>query len=386
MPDTLLNIVHDEHDAQRLAAWLVASVLLHGLLLAAFGSVPGAGPAEGGALPVIDVVLSGVPAPAGAGGRADSPPRQPHLDQARATTPVATTPPAPPMRHRVAQTQQAQQRATAPHVVAAHRALPAHAPRVLKATMHNPGPAPSHPVRQRAHPHVHKLQAAAAAPPPVHRLPPARNAPQRTGKPVPRTPPRRLVFTHVRKTVAAPAPAAQPAPSPHAQPVYAPARPSRTSTQAPAASRAAHQDAGARATPSPATAARVGGRTQSHPATTGVAKGATARSVSGGSGAAGRGGRRSLAALAALLHAAIAARQHYPAMARRLGREGVATVRFTLHPDGAMDGVTLEHSSGFAALDKAALLAVTGVAPFAPAARYLDGVRQFTVQVVFRLF
>jgi periplasmic protein TonB len=50
----------------------------------------------------------------------------------------------------------------------------------------------------------------------------------------------------------------------------------------------------------------------------------------------------------------------YPARARRLEEEGAATVRMTLDTSGHPAAVSLEHGSGFADLDSAALDAVSG--------------------------
>jgi protein TonB len=86
-----------------------------------------------------------------------------------------------------------------------------------------------------------------------------------------------------------------------------------------------------------------------------------------------------------LLHAAIDGHKRYPRMARRLRREGVATVLFRLHPDGDLDALALADSSGFAALDAAALRAVAAVAPFTPAAKFLTRETRFRVGVEFHL-
>lgn len=52
----------------------------------------------------------------------------------------------------------------------------------------------------------------------------------------------------------------------------------------------------------------------------------------------------------------------YPARARRLEEEGTATVRMTLDTSGRPTAVSLEHGTGFADLDAAALDAVSGAA------------------------
>lgn len=408
MSTALLSFPREPHDGYRIAAWLAASLLLHGLLLSAFGTFTGTG--AGGsdsAMPAIDVVLGGTPARTSAGGLAGSPPRRSRPQQvhpAPAETPRPA--PAPRINRQAAQTRESRLPETQPHAVAAHRALPAHAPRthmrtpvmtatVARALPHAPRalkpPARAHkPVprllaRQRVYTHVHVTQAAPAPPPPAQHAAHTGIPPVRSNKPAVQPVPRQRVYTRARKTREVTAPSTQRAPKHDTPATQAPAS-ARTVTHAPAAPRPPGHESGTQATRDSATAPGTSGQMPASPEVAGAAQAATIGATTGGSGAAGRGDLRSLATLASLLHAAIAAHQHYPAMARRLGREGVATVRFNLHPDGVLDGIVLDRSSGFAALDKAALLAVAGVAPFTPAARYLDGVRQFTVQVVFRLF
>jgi len=96
--------------------------------------------------------------------------------------------------------------------------------------------------------------------------------------------------------------------------------------------------------------------------------------------------RSAALALVDLLHREIERHKRYPLIARRERREGTATVSFNLHPDGEVDGVAVDHSSGFGPLDRAAVYAVNGVAPFQPAGRFLSSVRRFRVNVVFRLY
>ncbi|MFT5392567.1 MAG: TonB family protein, partial [Gammaproteobacteria bacterium] len=85
------------------------------------------------------------------------------------------------------------------------------------------------------------------------------------------------------------------------------------------------------------------------------------------------------------LHTAIDAHKRYPTMARRQRREGTATVLFRLHPDGALDALEMDNSSGFEALDEAALRAVAAVAPFGPAQGFLARETRFRVGVKFHL-
>jgi protein TonB len=92
-----------------------------------------------------------------------------------------------------------------------------------------------------------------------------------------------------------------------------------------------------------------------------------------------------LLALTDRLHRAIEREKRYPLSARRLGREGTASVAFQLRPDGAIDGLQVATSSGEPALDRAALRAVKGISPFNEAGSYLDETAPFRVDIAFRL-
>lgn len=84
-----------------------------------------------------------------------------------------------------------------------------------------------------------------------------------------------------------------------------------------------------------------------------------------------------------LLHTKISEHKHYPYMARRQRREGVARVEFVLHPDGSIDDAHLVHSSRTRSLDKAAIKAVQSIEPFVVAKDYLQQPEAFQVDVVF---
>ena len=86
-----------------------------------------------------------------------------------------------------------------------------------------------------------------------------------------------------------------------------------------------------------------------------------------------------------LLHRAIDRHKRYPRSTRLLGGEGTTVVDFRLASDGTVSALRVQRSSGFDALDAAALAAVRDIAPFAPAAEYLHAPRRFQVSVVFRL-
>ena len=86
-----------------------------------------------------------------------------------------------------------------------------------------------------------------------------------------------------------------------------------------------------------------------------------------------------------LLHSSISEHKQYPYLARRQQREGVATVEFVLHPDGAILNPRLVQSSRTRALDRAALDAVKRIEPFEPARDYLDQPEAYRVDVVFNV-
>jgi len=54
----------------------------------------------------------------------------------------------------------------------------------------------------------------------------------------------------------------------------------------------------------------------------------------------------------------------YPSQARRAGIQGITELRFTIHEDGSVSGVTVRASSGYAILDEEAVAAVFAAAPF----------------------
>jgi TonB family protein len=86
-----------------------------------------------------------------------------------------------------------------------------------------------------------------------------------------------------------------------------------------------------------------------------------------------------------LLHTKISEHKHYPYMARRQRREGVARVEFVLHPDGSIDDAHLVHSSRTRSLDNAAIKAVESIEPFILAKDYLQQPEAFQVDVVFNV-
>lgn len=89
--------------------------------------------------------------------------------------------------------------------------------------------------------------------------------------------------------------------------------------------------------------------------------------------------------LLAILHAAIQAKQQYPASAMEMEREGRVRIGFLLQPNGSIDQVSLVKSSGTSSLDAAGLQAVEAAAPFKGVSRYVSETREFQIDVVFAL-
>jgi len=74
------------------------------------------------------------------------------------------------------------------------------------------------------------------------------------------------------------------------------------------------------------------------------------------------------------------AAKRYPRMARKMGVEGTAVVRFRLRPEGRVEAVEIVDSSGSEILDKASLETVHAAAPFPYKAGWLK------VGIVFKIF
>ena len=179
------------------------------------------------------------------------------------------------------------------------------------------------------------------------------------------------------RPVSKPAPIAgrrEPA-APTTVPVAAPARPVPQARPAPSGSA---RLAAAAEPPSPAVAALAppANPQPASPATPLPAEVAATRAAPAGA---------ARERLLALLNREISASQRYPRVARRQGREGRVRVRFELYPDGRVESVDVIDSSRFAPLDLAARRAVADIAPFAPAADYLDQAESFQVEVRFAL-
>jgi periplasmic protein TonB len=128
---------------------------------------------------------------------------------------------------------------------------------------------------------------------------------------------------------------------------------------------AAASAAATAANPAPAGPASLGFADRGGPGTAGTAAGAS------GTG----GGSSGIAAMGdSVAHADYARNPPpiYPASARRRAQQGTVTVRVLVGADGAVEHAELAESSGFAALDNAALVTVRSRWVFIPARR--DGV------------
>jgi len=86
-----------------------------------------------------------------------------------------------------------------------------------------------------------------------------------------------------------------------------------------------------------------------------------------------------------LLHEKIAEQQIYPARAVFLNHEGSVWIHLWLYPNGNIDNIQLQHSSGFFELDQAALAAVRAVGRINDAADYIKMPHNFIVAVKFNL-
>jgi len=76
----------------------------------------------------------------------------------------------------------------------------------------------------------------------------------------------------------------------------------------------------------------------------------------------------------------------YPQMARRLGREGTVTVRFTVASDGSVSNLSIVESSGTDSLDDAARDAVISSSPLPPIPEELEtGSLILSLEIVYTL-
>lgn len=89
--------------------------------------------------------------------------------------------------------------------------------------------------------------------------------------------------------------------------------------------------------------------------------------------------------LLALLHAAIQAKQRYPASALAMEREGRVTLLFVLYKNGAISDLRIAQSSGTESLDQAAIQAVNDAAPFKQIDQHVNKSEEYSIDVVFEL-
>jgi protein TonB len=87
-----------------------------------------------------------------------------------------------------------------------------------------------------------------------------------------------------------------------------------------------------------------------------------------------------LDAILSLILRKLEAAKRYPRMARKMGIEGTAVVRFKLKPEGRVEAVEIVDSSGSEILDTASLETVRAAAPFP----YKEG--WLKVGIVFKIF
>jgi TonB family protein len=87
--------------------------------------------------------------------------------------------------------------------------------------------------------------------------------------------------------------------------------------------------------------------------------------------------------LLALLHDTIAAHQRYPASAIALQQSGIVGLSFCLTTEGKVMNLVVAHSSGIAALDRAAFTAVKESVPFSSVIAWLKETSCFLLNIQF---
>lgn len=88
-------------------------------------------------------------------------------------------------------------------------------------------------------------------------------------------------------------------------------------------------------------------------------------------------------AILSMLHQAIAKQQQYPEEALQQEQRGKVVVGFLLTPANTLENIHLVKSSGFAALDAAALTATTEASPLSQQAALVQKPTYFTVEILF---
>ena len=188
-----------------------------------------------------------------------------------------------------------------------------------------PAPAPAPPTPVETAPQPAPLPRPQTLPPPVEPRPIVKPKLKPRPKPKPKPLPRRHQEERPRESLVDPVPMAAPASRQAAKP---PAKPTGAGPSSPAASSVPIANA--------------------RPST---------------SSASTKGAER---AYLAALQAAIAARQQYPAEARRSGRVGTVTVAFVILSDGRITQMRIAKGSGVPSLDSAALDALRRLGRFRP--------------------
>ncbi len=95
-------------------------------------------------------------------------------------------------------------------------------------------------------------------------------------------------------------------------------------------------------------------------------------------------GKPSDARLITELTRATSAKLYYPAEAAAFHIKGMVTVRFLLQPDGRVEEVSIDQSSGFHILDQAALKAIQSISPVRDANLYLTQPRYILAGIFYR--
>jgi len=76
----------------------------------------------------------------------------------------------------------------------------------------------------------------------------------------------------------------------------------------------------------------------------------------------------------------------YPRASMRMNHEGTTVIELGIAPDGSVTGVVIRSSSGYSALDNAAIHAVKQSAPLPPPRKYGLGAVRLTIPVDFSLY
>ena len=118
--------------------------------------------------------------------------------------------------------------------------------------------------------------------------------------------------------------------------------------------------------------------TQTHASDANISSEQTATSPSGRV-------KTSLDELQRLLLAKIDQHKHYPLSAIRLKQEGATRIGFRLRKSGHIDKLAITRSSGYRALDQAALSAINEIQPFKPADRLIRDVASLQIEIIFQL-